>query len=73
MMRSVRYGDNDMDKIKIILGASILLFASISNASIIDFELLRVDTDQSVIIHGTSYTEDGYTLLVTCCEPVAGS
>ena len=29
MMKSVRYGDNDMDKIEIILGASILLLVSV--------------------------------------------
>jgi len=62
-------------KIKLILGASILLLVSVQvNASIvtIDFESLRVETDQSVISHGTSYTEDGFTLSVTCCEPAAG-
>jgi len=62
-----------MDKIKIILGASILLCSSVGNASIITFESLRVDSDQQTFIHGTSYTEDGFSLSVTCCEPVAGS
>ena len=56
------------------------LFASIAIASIaqadpivMDFESLRVDSAEQVIIHGTSYSEDGFTLSVTCCEPVGGS
>ena len=63
-----------MDKIKLILGASLLLLVSVQvSASLITFESLRVDSDQQTFIHGTSYTEDGFTLSVTCCEPVAGS
>jgi len=37
-----------------------------------DFESLRVDSEEQVIIHGESYSEDGFTLIVSCCEPVDG-
>jgi hypothetical protein len=40
---------------------------------VMDFEALRVDSQDPVISHGTSYSEDGFTLSVTCCEPVEGS
>ena len=35
----------------------------------VDFESLRVDSLEQVILHGTSYTEDGVDLTITCCEP----
>ncbi len=48
------------------------LSAAAATPVTMDFETLRVESDQGSIIHGTSYVEDGFVLSITCCEPIAG-
>ncbi len=42
------------------------LSAAAATPVTMDFETLRVESDQGSIIHGTSYVEDGFVLSITC-------
>jgi len=58
----------------LVLWLSVALFSLSAHAATpvtMDFETLRVESDQDSIIHGTSYVEDGFVLSITCCEPIA--
>ena len=59
-------------KLAIVIAAIACTSVAQAEPIIMDFESLRVDSEQQVIVHGTSYSEDGFALSVTCCEPVAG-
>ena len=63
---------NLIRKLPVFILVIVCASAAQADPIVMDFESLRVDSVEQVIIHGTSYTEDGFTLSVTCCEPVAG-